>query len=71
MLSVKIQCDTDTSEPKIVSYDSSTMNVELSAPGGCPVNSDSERPPKDDKGDSEDGSKEEKVGSGIGWFFLM
>jgi hypothetical protein len=72
MLSVTIRCDIDsTSEPKFVSYDDSTLNLEWFAPAGCPKNAQTE-PPKDDKGGSNDGpTEEENVGSGIGWFFLV
>ncbi|KAF9450450.1 hypothetical protein P691DRAFT_810395 [Macrolepiota fuliginosa MF-IS2] len=70
-LSVTIRCDPDsTSDPKFVSYDGSLLNLEWSAPAGCPTQHDSE-PPTDDKGGDNDGSKEENVGSGIGWFFLV
>ncbi|KXN92439.1 Autophagy-related protein 27 [Leucoagaricus sp. SymC.cos] len=72
VFNVTIRCDTQpTSDPKFLSYDGSTLSLEWSAQDGCPKKHDSE-PPKDDKGNSGDGSKEEEsVGSGIGWFFLV
>ncbi|KAF5355116.1 hypothetical protein D9756_005315 [Leucocoprinus leucothites] len=72
---VTVLCDPDsTSDPKFVSYDGSTLDLEWSAPAGCPKSADT-KPPKDDndnKGGNGDGSKEEEnVGSGLGWFFLV
>lgn len=72
LLNVTIQCDSESmSEPRFLSYDGSTLNLEWSAPDVCPKDPKSE-PPKGDKGGSDDGpADEENVGSGIGWFFLV
>jgi len=70
-LNVKITCNLDsTSDPKFVSYNGSLLNLEWSAPAGCSAPG-SPGPPKDDNGGNDDGSKEENVGSGVGWFFLV
>lgn len=73
-LNLTIYCDpSSTSAPKFLSYDDSILNLEWSTPDGCPKTTESE-PPKDDKGnkgDSDSGSEEESVGSGLGWFFLV
>jgi len=70
VFNLTIFCDPqDTSEPKFIAYDGSRLDVEWSAPAGCPFketddNKDEETPPKDD-------TDKEIVGSGIGWFFLV
>lgn len=70
-MSITIRCDPDsTSDPKFVSYDGSLLKLEWSAPAGCPTERGHE-PPKDDGGNNDGGSKDENVGSGIGWFFLV
>ena len=67
-----IFCDPqDISEPKFIAYDGSRLDIEWSAPAGCPFrepddNKDEDKPPKDDPD-----PEREAVGSGIGWFFLV
>jgi len=71
LFNVTIHCNPDkTSDPKFVSYNGTLLSLEWSAPAGCPTKQDSE-PPKDDKGGNDGGSSDERVGSGVGWFFLV
>lgn len=69
---LKLLCSTETSDPKLVSYDGKTANVEWSAPAGCDFvgpPSDGEPSGGDEKGGNE--KESESVGSGIGYFFLL
>ncbi|KDR75873.1 hypothetical protein GALMADRAFT_248610 [Galerina marginata CBS 339.88] len=71
-LNLTLFCDPQTtSEPKIMAYDGSRLDLEWSAPAGCP--SKEEGGDEDsDKGDDKKGDgQKENVGSGIGWFFLV
>ncbi|KAJ3516832.1 hypothetical protein NLJ89_g869 [Agrocybe chaxingu] len=63
-------CDPQvTSEPEITSYNGTTLNLEWYAPAGCPFQEGEGGDKDEDKGGDE--GKEESVGSGIGWFFLV
>lgn len=67
---ITILCDTSQSDPSFVSYNGAQLYAEWKAPAGCEFTGS--EPPKDDGGSKEGGGKEgEKVGSGIGWFFLL
>ncbi|KAJ3567175.1 hypothetical protein NP233_g6544 [Leucocoprinus birnbaumii] len=73
---ITILCSPDsTADPKFLSYDGKTLKLEWSAPGGCPKTTETQPPKDDDKNKDGDGSggesREERVGSGLGWFFLV
>ncbi|KAH9485376.1 Autophagy-related protein 27 [Psilocybe cubensis] len=70
-LNLTILCNPqETSEPKFIAYDGSRLDLEWTAPAGCPFKEEEE-----DKGGGGDNKEEptqpENVGSGIGWFFLV
>lgn len=57
--------------PTIEAYNGKEMIVQWKAQAGCEFAGD-EPPASDGDDKSEDGGKpEERVGSGIGWFFLL
>ena len=67
-------CDPDhASDPKFVAYDGSRLDIEWSGPAACPFKDDEKKDEKDKDKDKkgDDDKKEEKVGSGLGWFFLV
>ncbi|KAH9942502.1 autophagy-related protein 27 [Epithele typhae] len=66
---VKLLCDPEQSEPKFTSYDGKDLSIEWSAPAGCSYTS----APDDDSKPSDGGSEPspERVGSGLGYFFLL
>lgn len=73
-LNISILCDTTMKDPTLVRYNGMELNIEWYAPSGCAYAKD--EPPSGGGGgkeeDSEgDGSGGEKVGSGVGWFFLL
>jgi hypothetical protein len=67
-------CDPqDTSQPKFIDYDGSRLDLEWSAPAGCPLGDEDgghEDEGNKDGNNKDEGSEKENVGSGIGWFFL-
>jgi hypothetical protein len=68
-LNVTILCGPNSAtDPKFISYDNSLLTLEWTTPEGCPSERGTD-PPKEpgDKGEP----KEEHVGSGLGWFFLV
>ncbi|KAH9895092.1 autophagy-related protein 27 [Cubamyces lactineus] len=72
---LKLLCSTETSNINFTSYDGKDLRLEWSAPAGCEFGSpsdDEEKPDKGGEGDGGSGSdKEESVGSGLGYFFLI
>lgn len=65
-------CNQDTiSEPTFTSYNGSVLSVEWSAPAGCGTKSSDVPSDGGDDKEKDGGRKEEHVGSGIGWFFLV
>lgn len=69
-LSVTILCDPQASNShKILSYNGTLLELEWSAPAGCPFEGDKEGEKEPEK-DQEPKAPEE-VGSGLGWFFLV
>jgi len=72
-LNLTLICNPDTtSGPTFTSYDAGVLSVEWTAPEGCAVTGGDTPPIDGDKGGKDDEKKdEEKVGSGIGWFFLV
>ena len=71
---IRILCATDTSDPKFVSYDGKEAQVEWSSSAGCgfsaPGDGSSPEKPSDDEGKGGE-PETEKVGSGLGYFFLL
>ncbi|PPQ67281.1 hypothetical protein CVT25_005865 [Psilocybe cyanescens] len=69
ILNLTLLCDPqDISEPKFIAYNGSRLDLEWSAPAGCPFKEEE----GDKGGDNNDETGEkENVGSGIGWFFLV
>jgi autophagy-related protein 27 len=61
-------CEEHASEPYFAWYDGSTLAVDWKTPAGC-GHSQNEPPKDDDKGG--ESPSPEKVGSGIGYFFLV
>ncbi|KAI8993858.1 autophagy-related protein 27 [Trametes punicea] len=72
---LKLLCSTETSNIDFASYDGKDLHLEWSAPAGCGFSGPSEDEEKpDDGGNGDKGSgsdKEESVGSGLGYFFLI
>ncbi|KAI9061762.1 hypothetical protein FKP32DRAFT_1575350 [Trametes sanguinea] len=72
---LKLLCSTEISNINFTSYDGKDLHLEWSAPAGCGFSGpsdDEEKPDKDQDGDSgTGGDKEESVGSGLGYFFLI
>ncbi|KAI5120310.1 hypothetical protein M0805_005814 [Coniferiporia weirii] len=66
-LNVSLLCDTEQGDPSFISYYGAQLVVEWHTPAGCGFLKDD---PPSDGGNSEEG-EEKKVGSGIGWFFLL
>lgn len=73
-------CDTNQNDPKFVRYNGMQLVAEWSMPAGCAFSKDDPPPSggsgggkeEDSEGGGNDGGKDpEKVGSGIGWFFLL
>ena len=71
---LELLCDTETSGVEFRSYDGQDLWVGWKAPAGCelgvPPDEDTKKP-DEGGGDSSGGDKEEAVGSGIGYFFLL
>ncbi|KAH7929905.1 hypothetical protein BV22DRAFT_1001917 [Leucogyrophana mollusca] len=75
-LKVTLLCESAVSDPKFSSYENGQVAVEWSAPAACGSTSDEKEktpPPKedDDKTGGGGDKAEERVGSGMGWFFLV
>ncbi|KAF9471592.1 hypothetical protein BDN70DRAFT_887937 [Pholiota conissans] len=69
-LNLTLLCDPqETSQPKFIAYDGSTLELEWSAPAGCPFGEEDGGHKDEDDKDKE--PEKESVGSGIGWFFLV
>jgi hypothetical protein len=76
-LNVTLHCAASAGEPTFSEYTGSTAMINWSLPAGCAKTEDGSEgpdktPPKDDedKGGDKD-KKKQKVGSGMGWFFLV
>jgi hypothetical protein len=63
---VDLLCATEETQPELKSYDGARALVEWRAPSGCNFRSD-----PSSGGDDKTPDKEEAVGSGMGWFFLL
>lgn len=57
-LSIKLLCSDNAGDPVFKDYDGEQMTVEWSVPVACEAG-------------HEDEKKDQKVGSGVGWFFLV
>ena len=72
-MNVTLFCDKEETDPKFVSYDGQQLAVEWTTPDACPLSDGDGDKPEDSKPGS--GGNENptsgRVGSGIGWFFLM
>jgi hypothetical protein len=69
MFNLTISCDPQgISDPILVDYDGLRLDIEWSAPAGCPFK---EEEGNEDKDKPKDDAEKEAVGSGIGWFFLV
>ena len=72
---MKLACASETANLAFTSYDGKDLYISWEAQAGCPFSSppdgDTKEPSKggDDKPGS--GEKEESVGSGLGYFFLL
>ncbi|TFK75407.1 hypothetical protein BDN72DRAFT_832284 [Pluteus cervinus] len=70
-ITISLNCDGDkTSDPEITSYDGSSLNLKWTVPEACPLQDDGGSKDGEKPGNGKTG-EEEKVGSGIGWFFLV
>lgn len=76
-LNITLLCNPDTtSDPIFSSYNGSILSIEWTAPAGCGSKGegnggdDKESGDKPSGGDGNEGKKE-RVGSGVGWFFLV
>ncbi|RPD54754.1 hypothetical protein L226DRAFT_534876 [Lentinus tigrinus ALCF2SS1-7] len=71
---LELLCDTETSAVEFRSYDGKDLWLAWKAPAGCelgvPPDEDTKNP-DEGGGDGSGGDKEERVGSGIGYFFLL
>jgi hypothetical protein len=73
-LNVTLLCtDSTTSDPTFTSYNGSVLSVEWSHAAGCGFIGDEDDDESSGGGsdDKDKGGKQERVGSGIGWFFLV
>ena len=74
---LKLLCDPegDASSVNFTSYDGKDLWLEWKAPAGCalgvPPNDDTKEPDGGGDSGSGDDKKEEAVGSGLGYFFLL
>ncbi|KII92470.1 hypothetical protein PLICRDRAFT_103090 [Plicaturopsis crispa FD-325 SS-3] len=68
-LQVNLTCATEASDPTFSTYDGAQLKLDWLSPAGCGFKGDGESPSDDEGGKGED--KQENVGSGIGWFFLV
>lgn len=74
---LKLLCDTNAEELMVdfVSYNGTDLWLETKTPAGCPLRGppqDDDKKPEDGGGDKgTGGEKEEEVGSGLGYFFLL
>jgi len=66
-LNITLFCDPQSnSGPKIIAYNGSRLDLEWSAPAGCPFKDEDDKDEDQNDGDE----RKESVGSGVGWFFL-
>ncbi|EPQ57219.1 hypothetical protein GLOTRDRAFT_104803 [Gloeophyllum trabeum ATCC 11539] len=64
-------CSKETSDITFTSYEAGQLKLSWSAPAGCGHEA-GEEPPKDEEGEKKPAeSGETRMGSGIGWFFLV
>ena len=70
-LNVTILCAETSSTPNFTSYNGGVMNVEWSHVSGCGFVGNDDSTGGGSGGENKGGGKEESVGSGIGWFFLV
>ncbi|EMD37846.1 type II membrane protein [Gelatoporia subvermispora B] len=70
---VKLICETDTenSDPTFTSYDGQALWIEWHASAGCGFQGAPDAPSKKPAEDIENPSESERVGSGVGYFFLL
>ncbi|KAI0705117.1 autophagy-related protein 27 [Cerioporus squamosus] len=71
---LELLCDTETSEVEFNSYDGKDLWLSWKAPAGCELGvspDEDTKKPDDSGGDGPGGDKEQAVGSGVGYFFLL
>jgi len=68
---VKLLCATENTDPTFSSYDGQALWVEWHASAGCAFQGAPDTPDKKPADDIEHGDEPERVGSGIGYFFLL
>jgi len=65
-------CNTTDASPTFVGYDGAQLRAEWHTPAGCDFSAPPGAPGSPDKdSDGSNGGGKERVGSGIGWFFLL
>lgn len=71
---IRILCATDNVDPTLVSYDGKEAKVEWTSSAGCSFGAPGDSPPTDKPSDDNEKGDEKtpaKVGSGLGYFFLL
>lgn len=73
-MSVTLKCSTEASPPQFESYDGKEVKIDWSSPAGCsfsePGGGSGGGKPSEDTEEG-DAPEPEKVGSGVGYFFLL
>ncbi|OCH95114.1 hypothetical protein OBBRIDRAFT_721112 [Obba rivulosa] len=68
---VKLICETEISNPTFLSYDGQALWIEWQATAGCGFQAPPPDAPDKPADDIENGNQPERVGSGVGYFFLL